>query len=279
MTFLALIIALVLERLSPLEDWLHRDAWFERWQGQLNSLGLGNGVLVILSVGVPVAVAYLVLGALQPLLFGLAWIAAAVVLLLYSIGRGNIGALQERYRSQCRRGDFEAAWLSASSEFDWFEAEEKLDTALIHQRVQQGFLYQEYQRWFAVLFYFLLLGPIGALAYRLLQMTCEGDASRQKILFYLDWVPIRLQAAAFTLTGNFVASADELWDALREPGMSSEQVLFTVAMAATGQDKVPEEADGLSGQRAAVENEMFAALVRRSSVFWVAVIAGLVVML
>ncbi|MEP5566880.1 MAG: regulatory signaling modulator protein AmpE [Halioglobus sp.] len=279
MTFLALMIALVLERLSPLEDWLHRDSWFERWQGQLASLGLGNGLRVVFTVGVPVVLASLILDALQPLLFGLAWIAAAVVLLLYSIGRGNIGALQEQYRSQCRRGDFEAAWLSASTEFDWFDAEENLDAALIHERIQQGFLYQNYQHWFAVLFYFLLLGPVGALAYRLLQMTCNKDSSGQKILFYLDWLPVRLLAAAFTLTGNFVASADELWDALREPRMSSPQVLFTVAMAATGQDKVPEEAGGLTGQRAASENEMFAALVRRASVCWVAVIAGLVIML
>ena len=187
MTFLALIIALVLERLSPLEDWLHRDGWFERWQGQLASLGLGSSLRMVIGVGVPVVLASLVLDALQTLLFGLAWIAAAVVLLLYSIGRGNMGALQEQYRSQCRRGDFEAAWLSASTEFDWFEDEEKLDAALIHERVQQGFLYQDYQRWFAVLFYFLLLGPIGALAYRLLQMTCSSDPSGQKFLFYLDF--------------------------------------------------------------------------------------------
>ncbi len=278
MTFLALIVALVLERLSPLEDWLHGDRWFARWQGQLSSLGLGSGLQVLFSVGVPVVLAQLVLDALQPLVFGLAWIAAAVFLLLYSIGHSNLGALQERYRSQCRREDFEAAWLATSSEFDWFEAEEKLDAALIHKSVQQGFLYQNYQRWFAVLFYFLLLGPAGALAYRLLYVACEGEVSRQQILFYVDWVPVRLLAAAFILTGNFVASADELWDALRSPDMSSPEVLFTVAMAATGQDRMPEEEGGLSGQRAATENEMFAALVQRASVCWVAVIAGLVVM-
>lgn len=278
MTFLALIIALVLERLSPLEDWLDGGGWFDRWQGQLASLGLGGGLQAVFSVGVPVVLAHLVLNALQPLLFGLAWMAAAVLLLLYSFGRSNLGAFQERYRSQCRREDFQAAWLATSSEFKWFEPKEQLDAILIHERIQQGFLYENYQRWFAVLFYFLLLGPLGALAYRLLYMTYEGEASRQHILFYVDWVPVRLLAAAFTLTGNFVASADELWDALRAPGMSSSEVLFTVAMAATGQDRVPDEEGGLSGQRAATENEMFAALVRRASVCWVAVIAGLVVM-
>jgi AmpE protein len=279
MTFLALIIAIVLERLSPLEDWLHMDGWYRRWQGQLASLGLGDTGQVLLSVLVPTVLAHLVLQALQPLVFGFAWIAAAVVLLLYSLGRGNLGAKKERYRSQCRREDFEGAWLATSSEYDWFAEEEKLNADSIHRGVQQGFLYEDYQRWFAVLFYFLLFGPVGALAYRLLYLACQGSSARQGIMVYVDWLPVRLLAASFILTGNFVASADELWDSLRAPGMSSPEVLYTVAMAATGQDKVPPDEGQISGQRAASENEMFAGLVRRASICWVAIIAALVVLL
>ncbi|RLQ23755.1 hypothetical protein DWB85_00960 [Seongchinamella sediminis] len=279
MTFLALIIAIVLERLTPLEDWLLHDGWYRRWQGQLRSLGLDGAALVLVAVLLPVIVAALVLAELRPLLFGLAWIAAAVVILLYSLGRSNLGAQQERYRSQCRRGDFEAAWLAASTEYDWFRTEAQLDARSMHQRAQQGFLYQAYQRWFAVLFYFLVLGPVGALAYRLIHLSCNGDAERQRLLFYVDWVPVRLLAAAFTLTGNFVASADELWEVLRAARMPSTDVLYTVAIAATGEDGVPQEEGELSGQRAAAQNETFAALVRRASVCWVAVIAALVVLL
>ena len=278
MTFLALLIAVVLERLTPLEDWLLHDSWFRRWQGQLAGLGLGQNSQLLLAVLLPCIATYLLLEALRPLLFGLAWIGAAVVILLYSLGRGNLGAEQERYRSQCRRGDFEAAWLSASAHYDWFPRGEQLDAQSMHILAQQGFLYEAYQRWFAVLFYFLLLGPVGALAYRLVQLSCLGHPEREHWLFLVDWAPVRILAAAFTLTGNFVASADELWDALREPGMSSSEVLYTVAMAATGEDRVPDDEEGLSGPRAAAQNEVFAALVRRASVCWVAVIAGLVVL-
>lgn len=279
MTFLALIIAIVLERLTPLEDWLLHDGWFRRWQGQLSALGLGQTVQLLLAVLLPAVVAYLVLEALHPLLFGLAWIGAAVIILLYSLGRSNLGAQQERYRSQCRRGDFEAAWLAASAEYDWFRSDEELGAQSMHRLAQQGFLYEAYQRWFAVLFYFLVLGPIGALIYRLIHLSCDGHPERKHLLFYVDWVPVRLLAAAFTLTGNFVASADELWDALRAPGMSSPEVLYTVALAATGEDRLAPEAEGLSGQRAAEQNEIFAGLVRRASVCWVAVIAALVILL
>ncbi|TDG15056.1 hypothetical protein E2F43_02110 [Seongchinamella unica] len=278
MTFLALIIAIVLERLTPLEDWLLHDGWYRRWQGQLAALGLDGTWQVLIAVLLPVIAASLVLDVLRPLLFGLAWIGAAVIILLYSLGRSNLGAQQERYRSQCRRGDFEAAWLAASSEYDWFYADEQLDSQSMHQRAQQGFLYEAYQRWFAVLFYFLVLGPAGALAYRLIHLSGDGNAHRQQLLFYVDWVPVRLLAAAFTLTGNFVASADELWDALREPRMPSTDVLYSVALAATGEDRVPPEEGGLSGQRAAAQNETFVALVRRASICWVALIAALVVL-
>lgn len=279
MTFLALIIAIVLERLTPLEDWLLHDGWFRRWQSQLASLGLGEMLQVLLAVLLPVIAAHLVLEALRPLLFGLAWIGAAVIILLYSLGRSNLGAQQERYRSQCRRGDFEAAWLAASAEYDWFRTDEALDADSMHRLAQQGFLYEAFQRWFAVLFYFLVLGPVGALAYRLIQLSCERKPERQWLLFYVDWVPVRLLAAAFTLTGNFVASADELWDALRAPAMSSQEVLYTVALAATGEDRLAPESGGLSGQRAAAQNEIFASLVRRASVCWVAIIAALVILL
>ena len=279
MTFLALIIAIVLERLTPLEDWLLHDGWFRRWQGQLASLGLGQTLQVVMAVLLPVIAAHLVLEAVRPLLFGLAWIGVAVVVLLYSLGRSNLGAQQERYRSQCRRGDFEAAWLAASAEYDWFRSDDELDAESVHRLAQQGFLYEAYQRWFAVLFYFLLLGPVGALAYRLIHLSCDGHPERQELLFWIDWAPVRLLAAAFTLAGNFVASADELWDALRDPAMTSSSVLYTVALAATGEDRIPAETDGLSGQRAAQQNEIFAALIRRASVCWVTVIAALVILL
>ena len=279
MTFLALIIAIVLERLTPLEDWLLHDGWFRRWQGQLASLGLGQTLQVLMAVLLPVIAAHLVLEAVRPLLFGLAWIGVAVVVLLYSLGRSNLGAQQERYRSQCRRGDFEAAWLAASAEYDWFRSDDELDAESVHRLAQQGFLYEAYQRWFAVLFSFRLLGPVGALAYRLLHLSCDGHPERQELLFWIDWAPVRLLAAAFTLAGNFVASADELWDALRDPAMTSSSVLYTVALAATGEDRIPAETDGLSGQRAAQQNEIFAALIRRASVCWVTVIAALVILL
>ena len=136
--------------------------------------------------------------------------------------------------------------------------------------MQRAFLYQAQQGWFAVLFYFLLLGPVGALAYRVLQLATPGKSS--SLLWLADWVPARLLAASFTLTGNFVESADELLAGFAGGKMRAPDLLYSVAMAATGEDKKPLPEDDF-GVHAARQNEQFAALVRRSSVAWIVLVS------
>ena len=54
--------------------------------------------------------------------------------------------------------------------------------------------------------------------------------------------------------------------------MEVQELLYSVAMAATGEDKraVPESEFGIYAAR---QNELFSALVRRSSVAWVVVVS------
>lgn len=280
MSFLALLVALVLSVVWDYGRVVHRDDWYRRWQAQLGSLGLPDTAVVLLQVLLPALVAQLVLNALEPMLFHLGWIVAAVVLLLYALGRERLGAQSETYRSQCRRSDFEAALLfgqeSLAVSQDVAEAcESELE---VHQAMQKAYLYQALARWFAVLFYFLLLGPAGALAYRLLCLSAENNAIASGLLGYADWIPGRLTAASFTLAGNFVESADELAAGFMQAHMTSPELLYSVAMAATGQDRVEPPAEGF-GDFAARQNEAFEALIRRSGICWLVLISLLVLLL
>jgi cobalamin biosynthesis protein CobD/CbiB len=65
---------------------------------------------------------------------------------------------------------------------------------------------------FAVVFWFALLGPLGALLYRLSRLVAErwrqaGDHEfgrfSQQWFVILDWLPVRVTAAAFAVVGNF----------------------------------------------------------------------------
>ena len=87
MTFLAIIIALVLVQVWGSGSSMHHDNWFHDWQSRVANWGVARQLKLALVVLVPVVLAQLVLNALAPLLFGLLWIALAVELLLYSLGR------------------------------------------------------------------------------------------------------------------------------------------------------------------------------------------------
>ncbi|WP_256776575.1 MULTISPECIES: regulatory signaling modulator protein AmpE [unclassified Stenotrophomonas] len=69
------------------------------------------------------------------------------------------------------------------------------------------------RRWFAVLFWFLLLGPVGALAYRLLALLAVGPmrslatvdcmAGARIVLGWLEWPVAQLMSLSMALVGNF----------------------------------------------------------------------------
>ena len=285
MTFLAMIIALVLVQVWGSGGRVQHDDWFRRWQSRIGGWGVAPVVKLAAVVLLPVVLAEIVLDAVQPALFGLLWIALAVVLLLYSFGRRDFHELMARYRGQCQSGDFEGAYLTTLAELGWAsEKDDPVSPQEVHALVQRGFFYEGYQRWFSVLFYFLLLGPGGALAYRLLQL-CRHNfeaALTERCLFLMDWVPARILAAVFALTGDFVGSRDKLLDAALDVSAEASQLLYEVGTAALGdtpgQGQIDSGDSGL-GESAARQNRETGSLLARSAAGWVAVISLAVVLL
>lgn len=283
MTFLAIMIAVVLLQAWGSADRTQYDGWFTAWQARVSRWNLPAGVSLAAQVLLPVVLALLLLGLVEPILFGLPWIALAALLLLYSFGRGDFQGAMGRYRGHVYSGDFEAAYLAACQEFDWADTAAVPDTPLgVHALIQRAYLYEGLQRWFSVLFYFVLLGPAGALTYRLLQLSRGGCQSGlvARLLFLLDWVPGRLLAATFTLTGDFIASRDSLLAALGDTGADASSVLYTVGVAALGPDAAiaPDE-DAATGPAAAAQNREFNSLLSRSAACWIVVLSLLVLLL
>ncbi|GAB3065594.1 regulatory signaling modulator protein AmpE [Stenotrophomonas tumulicola] len=83
-------------------------------------------------------------------------------------------------------------------------------------------VYNALRRWFAVLFWFLLLGPAGALGYRLMALMAispmralvqpETLRPAQRVLGWLEWPVAQLMALSMALAGNF----DTAWKAWRQ---------------------------------------------------------------
>lgn len=282
MTFLALIIAVILLQVWGTADATRHDNWFSYWRARVQAWGLQGWPAFFVLVLVPVFGAILLLDLLRPVLFGLLWIAVAAGLLLYSFGRSDFATLVERYCQCCLRGDFEAAWLSLKNELPITQSEEApADALALHQEIQLALPYEGYQRWFAVVFYFLLLGPAAALAYRLLHMACKDDTAdmARQCLVVADWLPARLLALTFALAGDFVGSRGALSAAAPGSGVPAAEMLRTVGSSALGAVSVTAQtpADAFPSAAAGEIREL-AALLTRSAASWL-IIASLLELL
>jgi AmpE protein len=210
MIFLVLLLVLLAEKFSGLRQRVQRDGFF---LGELHRLearpGLAREPWLVLGIGValPALLLAFVLYALQPVAYGLLALPVHLLVLIYSLGRGDITVGLGPFRDAWRREDTQAAVHVAERDMGV-----TADTgASLLQRVQGHLLWEAYQSFFAVIFWYAALGPVAALVYRLVALVAEQSrhpavaVRAQRLRHALDWLPVRLLAASFALVGNFVA--------------------------------------------------------------------------
>jgi AmpE protein len=189
-----------------------------------------------------------------------------VLVLIYSLGRGDLLAALGPFRDACRRGDAQAAVHVAERDMgvQADNAEELL------RGVQSHLLWQAYQSFFAVIFWYALLGPVAALAYRLLALAAEhakthGVAENAGQLRHaFDWVPVRLLAASFALVGNFVAVSRVMLHELLNWNISAAQLISKIGCVA---GEVPAPVVGAEGVNSL---DVLWELLVRAAIVWYA---------
>jgi AmpE protein len=290
MNFLALVIALGLLQRWGSAGPVHRDDWFREFLLRLKGSGLGLSLQIAVAVLLPSLALLWLLDLLEGALLGLVPLAIAVVTLLYSFGRGNFKATVEQYRNYCRAGNFEAAFEFAQQDLVRGSSSEcPPGPERLHRWVKRRINYLGFERWFGVMFYFLLLGAPGAVAYRLLQLTRqeadqpEAIAQLDRLLYWVDWLPSRLLVFTFAVTGDWVGSREQLYASFSETTAATDVVLSDAAHASLGL-----KATVFSGDNGDInafaevsdwEVGQLQDLLSRSAVAWVVVVALLVLLL
>lgn len=271
MNFLALLLVAVVEYFSSWRKAVQKDGlWLGLYRRLATDAGSGpkNWLRLIILV-MPALVLGWVLDWVEGWLFGLVGLLIHMLVLLYSFGRGGIKPHLESFRNACSQNDQESAYLIARQNLG-VDAEDPKDLAL---GVQKAMLWQAFDGFFAVAFWYVLLGPQLALAYRLLALASEQtepSALRNLALRWrhvLDWLPARALALSFGLVGNFAAFSKVFVKMLFDPGIKSADLLLRVGRAATDDD-VPT----LDFRGNAYLDELWR-LVVRAGVLWCALLA------
>jgi AmpE protein len=272
MSFLVLLLAVWIEKFSALRHRVQRDSGWLRELAKLevsprfvNRPWLVLALLILL----PVAVLGLLLVVLEPVAYGLLAFPIHLLVVIYSLGRGDLLAGLGPFRDAWRREDLQAAALVAKRDLDiCADSGEQL-----LERVQGHLLWEAYQSFFAVIFWYFLLGPVAALSYRLLALAAEHGknpalAERAAQLRHaFDWLPVRLLAASFALVGNFVAVSRVMLHELLNWNISAAQLVEKVGLVA-GEIPAPMVgADGITSLDRLWE------LLLRAAVLWYACFA------
>lgn len=267
MSFLVLILTILIEKLSNWRFFLQKDQWwYEQLKRATTLLPRRHTLALILALSVPIIGLALLLLFLKPLLYGVLLIPVHLAVVLYSLNRGDVRGALGPFRDAWRRQDTHAANLAAQRDL-LIQSE---DPAGLLQAVQGYLLWQGFQGFFAIIFYYLIGGPLAALTYRLLVLSAEqgqwpeaaGRATR--LLHILDWLPVRLLSASFALIGNFITVNRALMHDLlciTEPA--------DALLSKTGRAAVEAESDALGEKGTQTLDNIWLLLVR-SAVFWYA---------
>ncbi|HLS99669.1 MAG: regulatory signaling modulator protein AmpE [Porticoccaceae bacterium] len=274
MTFLVLVIALGVVLMGAPAA-LQRDGWFAAWWAWL-AARLGDADLVRLAVAVlaPVLGLALVLQLAGGWLFGLVGVAVNLAVLLYAFGRGDLDGDIRHYRDDLHREDTQAAWHDAAG----LDARHRESAAAswreLHDQAVEAVAYRYFERYFPVLFWFLLLGAPGALLYRLAVLALgqrgdgEGRSAEGQLLWVLEWIPVRLVGLLFALVGNFAATVREWRETLLCATSTSAEVLGRVVRGALASGD-----EALSTRQGALEMDALVALYRRALILFLGLIA------
>jgi AmpE protein len=267
MSFLVLLLAVWIEKFSALRRRIQHDG---PWLNQLSRLESNPRSakrpwwILMVTVVLPLVVLALVLVIVGSVAYG--WLALPIhlLVLIYSLGRGDVKATLGSFRDACRRGDQEAAVLVAERDLGvQAENEEQLLGG-----AQTYLLWQIYQGFFAVIFWYFVLDPVAALAYRLLALASEHGrtpalverATQARHAF--DWVPVRLLAASFALVGNFVAVSRVMLSELLNWNISASRLISKVGCVA---GEVPAPVVGVEGVNSL---DVLWELLIRSAIVW-----------
>ena len=277
MIFLSLIAVLaIMYWSSSAASILQRDGWFIWLLNHLRSLPAFFS-FPLLPIILPLLIMVLCIWAIVYFLSSNFLFFLYVPVLLYSLGRGDFLADVNNYIDTASRGDSVAASklvddlcgraandISSAAIGDWKG---------LHAQALKVISYRGFERTFAVLFWFVIAGAVGALLYRLSAIYREQTTPNsneavlaEKWLWLIEFPAVRLMGLTWAFVGNF--DSCPLRDSLADTENASMTILNNSLRGALGAPTdlyikpeqvvgvmTPQEAEESAEERAEAEQE------------------------
>ncbi|WP_166424786.1 beta-lactamase regulator AmpE [Paraglaciecola sp. 20A4] len=263
MTLISLLLVLFVERVTTKSRYWQADfysaKYLDRWQNRDWLSGETSLLLLVIIIALP---SLLIFCALT---FAVGQIIAFIIstaILMVCVGCPSVRATYKCYLQAANRGDMEACNLYA---------DQIIENNQNPGTFGQNLVWQNYRHYAAVALFFVILGAPGAVLY-VLARAAESRIGHEnntvnKIMYFLDWLPVRITALGFLLVGHF-SHALPIWlGHFLTPKIPAKKLLIDVSRAA--EDVEPDE------HNCTEEPCTLVRLAKRNILFLMAVISGL----
>ena len=285
MNFLIVLLALVLlEAYSDLGS-VQPDQWLRKWSQALSQALFSersSTFKVAVFVLLPSITVSMVLLSLKHYGLGFFGLIAELLVLLYSLGRGNIDTQISLLSSDLEHEDLRGA-LNDAAGFDiTYQEGHSKSIEDVREAMFSALPYRLFERSFVVIFWFCLFGAPMALGYRLLalhgdmqlvQKTDDNEDSETrmvaKLRWLVEWLPARLLGITLGLVGHFSQTLSQLRQVIFCHHTSASELLYRCVGSSAG--------DQVGSQLSTAEIVNVTGLFRRSMTAWLVIIAILVV--
>jgi AmpE protein len=288
LTLIAVVLSLVLGHVVPALPVLRRYGWFVAWLQALSRVFAGQGAWqgrfgLLLAVGAPVAAVGAVQWLLDDRVYGLPGFLFALAVLIYTWGPRDldldVDAVIDAADPTSRRTAAQALFPEGG------------DPVIEGPALVEAVFRCALWRWFGVLFWFLIAGAAGAIGYRLVSLSAQGEARRTLptaqsdaaalFIALLNWPVAHLVSFGLALAANFdtVLAAWRDWHA-RNGVRLDVGFLGAAARASVDCELAEEDAyaiDGPAQAPALLELRDAMSLVWRVLLLWLAVLALFVI--
>jgi len=273
MALICILFGIIFDRVSDILENLRNFDWFDsytRWVLKtlpgISSQNLSSILILLLPV---MLVVMLLQIWFDGRLLGLVELSFGLVIFAFSLGPKDLNRQINRYLEARESGDEQAARTEASAIMQK-ESPDNLDQQTVE--VMRSVLHESNDRFFAVIFWFVVLGPFGAMLYRLTSHTMRttgnatlANAARQ-LQAILAWAPAHLVAMGYAITGNYEGAKKEFYGKNKQDDLydCNYHTLITAGQGALSDCTPGEETACIRSARA---------LVLRTLVVWLAVIS------
>ena len=286
MSLLSVIFALIAEVFISKLSELRRFDFFYRYVGWLRSklpaFSFQNGTVSLVIVLAGVLFTVWLISAMLGNVLGLLGFLFGIAVLIFTIGPRDLEEDVKNINIAFENKDYEGANFHASQFANRTITESPMQLA---QTVREEILLQANIRMLGVFFWFIVLGPVGAVLFRISCLLKQSqkdenddfaEASRE-LYKIVNWLPARICVLSYAVAGNFVDTMS-YWHGLSDLWLrDSEEFIIVSGVGALRYEQRIDRDDHEDDEPDISGIQHSLSLVKRAVIVWVVLLGLLTV--